>query len=60
MRPNVFSGGTLDRASTLRRDEARLTALLKESSSRFLPVWRNSSLINGGEIVTLSAGQLPE
>jgi NAD+ diphosphatase len=60
MRPNVFSGGTLDRASTLRRDEARLAALLTDPASRFFPVWRTHSLIRGEEIVSLSADQLPE
>jgi len=60
MHPNVFSGGTLDRASTLRRDEARLAALMTDPTSRFFPVWRSNSLIKGGDIVALSADQLPE
>ena len=48
---NFFSGGTLDRAATLRRDEAGLVSLLKEADSRLFPVWRSHSLITGDQIV---------
>jgi len=54
VKPNFFSGGTLDRASTLRRDEGRLAALMKEPASRLLPIWRSQSLIKGEQIVGLS------
>jgi len=59
LKANVFAGGTLDRASTLRRDEARLAALVTDPASRFFPVWRTHSLIKGEEIVSLAADQLP-
>jgi len=53
VKPNIFSGGTLDRASELRRDAGRLAALLKEPGSRFFPIWRSNSLVSGSDIVGL-------
>ncbi len=50
-RPNVFSGGTLDRASTLRRDEERLALLLRDKASRLFPVWRAHNLVKDDTIV---------
>jgi len=58
VRPNIFSGGSLDRASTLRRDEGRLAALLKEPGSRSFPIWRSHSLIRGDDIVGLPHDEL--
>lgn len=57
---NYFSGGELDRAAELRRDEARLAALLTDPSSRFFPVWRAHSLIRDGDMISLDARRLPE
>ena len=57
---NIFSGGTLDRASLLRRDEGRLTTLLKEATSRFLPIWRSHSLIKESDIIALPHGEVEE
>ena len=54
LKPNFFSGGTLDRAATLRRDEDGLVSLLKATASRLFPVWRSHSLIKGDQIVGLS------
>ncbi len=60
MRPkaNFFSGGTLDRAATLRRDEAGLTSLLKAAASRMFPLWRSLSLIRGDQIVGVAYAEL--
>jgi NAD+ diphosphatase len=52
-KPNIFSGSTLDRASTLRRDEGKLATLLKESASRLFPVWRSHSLVKDDSVVGL-------
>ena len=60
MRANIFSGGTLDRAASLRRDEGRLTALLKETASRLLPIWRSHSLIKGEDIVGLPHAEVED
>jgi len=49
MRGNVFSGGTIDRAATLRRDPDGLAARLKDPESRFLPVRDNHSLVSKTE-----------
>ena len=42
---NVFAGPYVDRASGLRKDAARLAATLAASSTRFVPVWREQSLL---------------
>jgi NAD+ diphosphatase len=54
VKPNFFSGSTLDRAATLRRDEEGLGSLLKAAASRLFPVWRSHSLIKDGQIVGVS------
>ncbi|HMA52196.1 MAG TPA: NAD(+) diphosphatase [Magnetospirillaceae bacterium] len=59
-RPNFFSGGTLDRASTLRRDEGRLATLLRESASKLFPVWRSHSLVKDDAVVGLPHSELEE
>ncbi len=51
LKPNIFSGGALDRAATLRRDEGRLAALLRESASKLFPIWRSNSLVKDDSIV---------
>jgi NAD+ diphosphatase len=51
LKPNIFSGGSLDRASTLRRDEGRLATLLKESASKLFPIWRSHSLVKDDSVV---------
>ncbi len=50
-RPNFFSGGTLDRASGLRRDEGSLATLLREPASKLFPVWRSHSLVKDDAVV---------
>lgn len=45
LRINFYSGVGLDRADRLRRDEAWLTAQLREASTRFVPVWRSRNLV---------------
>ena len=46
--PNYYAGLALDRGSMLRRDPARLAALLADPTTRLLPVWRSRSLIVEG------------
>ena len=58
LKPNTFSGGTLDRAAALRRDENRLATLLKESAARLFPVWRSHSLVKEDSIVGLRHDEL--
>ena len=58
LKPNFFSGSTLDRAATLRRDEAGLASLLKATASRIFPVWRSHSLIKGDQIVSLPHAEI--
>ena len=57
-KPNYFSGSTLDRASTLRRDEDGLMSLLKTAASRIFPVWRSHSLIKGDQIVSVPHAEI--
>src|SRR5271169_1579192 len=42
---NVFAGPYLDRDSALRRDSAWLTEALAAPATRFVPLWRNQSLL---------------
>jgi len=60
LKPNVFSGGALDRAALLRRDEGRLATLLKEAASQLLPVWRLQNLVKDDAIVGLPHGELED
>ncbi len=48
---NFYSGVGLDRAEQLRRDDAWLDARLSDSTTRFVPVWRNRNLIHQAEEV---------
>lgn len=56
--PNIFAGGPLDRKSELRRDTAWIEQRLRDSDSRFVPVWRTRSLINGRRGVFLDGDQV--
>jgi len=42
---NVFAGPYVDRASGLRKDAAWLAAALADPATRYIPVWRNRSLV---------------
>ncbi len=44
----IFSGGTLDRAESRRRDGDWLAAQLESEASRFLPFWRLQVLVKEG------------
>jgi NAD+ diphosphatase len=44
-RPNVFTGGTLDRAGHLRQDDAWLEAALARPETRFVLFWKGRALI---------------
>jgi NAD+ diphosphatase len=54
---NLFSAGPLDRKSDLRRDQAWIAQRLRDTESRFVPVWRTRSFINGREPVYLDGAQ---
>ncbi|HEX7968966.1 MAG TPA: NUDIX-like domain-containing protein, partial [Stellaceae bacterium] len=43
--PNFYAAGGLDRAGHRRKDAAWLAERLVDPSSRFVPVWRNQSLV---------------
>ncbi len=43
---NLYAGGSLDRASMLRKDAAWIANRLRAPGSRLLPVWRSLSLID--------------
>ena len=58
LKPNFFSGGTLDRAALLRRDEGRLATLLKEAASKLFPIWRSQNLVKDDAIVGLPHSEL--
>lgn len=45
---NFYSGVGLDRADHLRRDEAWLAERLAAHTTRFVPVWRDKSLVQAG------------
>ena len=45
MHANFYTGNPLDRSSALREDAAAMLALHSDSSSRFLPVWRDQHLM---------------
>ncbi len=60
VKPNFFSGGTLDRAALLRRDEGRLATLLREAASKIFPVWRSHSLVKDDAVVGLPHSELEE
>ena len=56
----LYAGGTLDRATLLRKNPAWLTERLNTASTRLLPVWRNHTLVDHSlpdapRLVTLSA-----
>src|SRR5690606_30929553 len=43
--PPAYAGGRLDRAPGLRADPARLAALLDDSATRVIPLWRDRCLL---------------
>jgi len=47
--PNFYAGAGLDRADARRRDAEWIRSHLESPRSRFLPVWRNRSLVNSIE-----------
>lgn len=51
-RPNVYSGAGLDRADRLREDEGRLTRLLGDPATRFVPVWGSRSFVESPSVGT--------
>ncbi len=44
-----YTGGPLDRATALRRDDDWIAARLADRDSRVVPVWRDRNLIAGGD-----------
>ncbi len=46
-RRNFYAGSGIDRASHLRKDEAWLSARLRDPGSRIVPVWRSRNLVGG-------------
>ena len=57
-RPNVYTGGPLDRADKLRDDADWVRARLLDPKSRFLPLWRGRNLIGADGIVELGMATL--
>lgn len=51
----AYGGGRLDRAGALRTDATRLDALLDESDTVVLPLWRDRCLVDGDGPVRLTA-----
>jgi NAD+ diphosphatase len=58
--PNIFAGGPLDRKSELRREAGWIEQRLRDPASRFVPVWRTRSLIQGRQGVFLDGAQAAE
>jgi NAD+ diphosphatase len=50
----TFGGAGFDRADQLRRDPERIDDLLKDASTRVLPVWRGKPLMTGDKDVKLA------
>jgi NAD+ diphosphatase len=48
--PNVYTGGTLDRAAYRRSDEPWMQSALEDPRSRFVLFWRGDALIEAGEV----------
>jgi NAD+ diphosphatase len=48
--PNVYTGGTLDRAGFRRSDETWMQSALQNQRSRFVLLWRGDALIEAGEV----------
>jgi NAD+ diphosphatase len=48
-KPHVLAAGGFDRAGGLRKDEAWVSARLRDPSSRFTPVWEHRNLFVDGE-----------
>ncbi|MEI6559418.1 MAG: NAD(+) diphosphatase [Rhodospirillaceae bacterium] len=46
IKPNLYAGGSLDRAPLLRKDEPGLAARMMAENTRLVPVWRSLSLID--------------
>src|SRR5690349_14592920 len=55
--PNVFASGPLNRQSERRTDQAWIASRRVSAESRFVPVWRQRSLINGNKAVILDGAQ---
>jgi NAD+ diphosphatase len=60
IKPNLFASGPLDRKSELRRDAGWIEQRLRDPGSRFVPVWRTRSLLQGRKAVTLDGVQAAE
>lgn len=56
--PNLFSSGPLDRKSELRRDARWIEQQLHNPASRFVPVWRTRSLLQGRKAIILDGTQV--
>ncbi|MEI8394741.1 MAG: NAD(+) diphosphatase [Rhodospirillaceae bacterium] len=55
---NLYAGGTLDRAATLRKDSARIRAMLHDTRSRLLPIRHSLTLIDGPDSESPRLGRL--
>ncbi len=55
--PNLFSSGPLNRKSELRRDKDWIEQHLHDPRSRFVPVWRTRSLLQGRKAIILDGLQ---
>jgi NAD+ diphosphatase len=48
-KPNVFSGPYVDRAAHLRKDQAFVTAALRDPTTLFVPIWKANTLLRRSE-----------
>ena len=46
-RPNLYTGGPLDRVSARREDESWVGAMLDRAEALFVPLWRSRNLVRG-------------
>src|ERR1700687_2427327 len=56
--PHVFAGTYLDRAANRRADAAWLAAALGDPATRFVPVWRDQSLLRDRHAALVTAAQV--
>ncbi len=59
-RPNLYTGGTLDRAGHLREDEGWITQALNQAESRFVLFWQGKALVAGIAEAAPRAVMLPK
>jgi NAD+ diphosphatase len=59
-RPNVYTGGTLDRAGHRRNDAPWMQSALEDPRSRFVLFWRGDALIEAGEVPKASLVSRPD